>query len=87
MITKTQLLGLIDENKRFKYSFEFAWDETNLSRLYDKLDAQIQHGCLIDIVSAKPISYDLNEQTVVVEMELDCSDIFEEFPVEDEEEA
>lgn len=77
MITKFQLLELIDANKRFTWTHTVPWNETSLSRLYDAVEQQIEGGAIIDIVSARPINLDANE-TILVEMVLDCSDIFEE---------
>lgn len=79
MITKTQLRNLVqDSNNRFTHITEVPWEQTSLSRLYDTVDAQIEGGSLIDIVSAKPIGFDAERQTIKVEMVLDCSDLFEE---------
>lgn len=77
MITKTQLRDLVDSNNRFTHTIEVPWEQTSLSRLYDLIDAQIQGGSLIDIVSAKPISLDSARESLMVELVLDCSDLFE----------
>jgi hypothetical protein len=78
MITKTQLRDLKDSNNQVKHMFEIPWNETSLSRLYEKIDAQIEGGALLDIVKATPISFDSGRGTLMVEMVLDCSDLFEE---------
>ena len=77
MITKTQLRALVDENKRFTWTHIVPWNETSLSRLYDAVDAQIEGGALIDIVSARPVNLD-EKESILVEMVLDCSDLFED---------
>lgn len=77
MITKSQLRELVDANNRFKHSIEVPWEQTSLSRLYDILDSSIQGGSLVDIVSAKPYSFDQARETLMVELLLDCSDILE----------
>ena len=87
MITKTQLKADKDEQNRVKYQFDMPWDETSLSRLYDKIDAAIEHGGLADIVSAVPVSFDKENDTIRVEVVLDVSDIFEEIEEDEEEEA
>lgn len=84
MITKTQLRSLKDSNNRFTHITEVPWEQTSLSRLYDTVDAQIEGGSLIDIVSAKPIGFDKERETIKVEMVLDCSDLFEDGPEEEE---
>ena len=86
MITKTQLKEDKDEQNRVKYQFDMPWDETSLSRLYDKMDAAIERGGLADMVSAVPVSFNKENNTIRVEVVLDVSDIFEEIE-EDEEEA
>lgn len=78
MITKFQLLELIDANKRFTWTHTVPWSETSLSRLYDAVEQQIEGGAIIDIRKARPVGYDFTKEVVEVEMELDCSDIFEE---------
>ena len=87
MITKTQLKADKDEQNRVKYLFDMPWDETSLSRLYDKMDAAIEGGSLADIVSAVPISFDKENNTIRVEVTLDVSDVFEETEEDEEEEA
>ena len=87
MITKTQLKADKDEQNRVKYQFDMPWDETSLSRLYDKIDAAIEYGGLADIVSAVPVSFDKENDTIRVEVVLDVSDIFEEIEEDEEEEA
>jgi hypothetical protein len=87
MITKTQLKADKDEQNRVKYQFDMPWDETSLSLLYYKIDAEIEGGSLVDIVSAVPVSFDKENNTIRVEVVLDVSDIFEENPdAEDEQE-
>ena len=83
MITKSQLRAKLDSNNCFTTTFEVPWNETQLSRLYDTVDAQIEGGALIDILSANPVAYDFERQMVVVEMELDCSDLLDESSTED----
>lgn len=88
MITKEQLKADKDDQNHVKYQFDMPWDETSLSRLYDKIDAAIEGGGLADIVSTVPVSFDKENNTIRVEVVLDVSDIFEENPdEEDEEEA
>jgi hypothetical protein len=82
MITKAQLKADKDDQNRAKYQFDMPWDETSIARLYDRLDASVEGGSLVDIVSAKPISFDKEKETVRVEIVIDCSDLFEE-PEED----
>jgi hypothetical protein len=77
MITKAQLRELVDSNKRFTWTHIVPWNETHLARLYDAVDAQIEGGSLIDIVSARPVNLD-EKETILVEMVLDCSDLFED---------
>lgn len=84
MITKTQLKADKDEQNRVKYQFDMPWDETSLSRLYDKMDAAIEGGSLVDIVSVVPISFDKDKNTIKVEVTLDLSDLFEETSDQDE---
>lgn len=78
MITKTQLRDLIDSNNRFTHITEVPWEQTSLSRLYDLIEAQIEGGSLIDIVSANPIGFNQERKTIKVELALDCCDLFEE---------
>lgn len=78
MITKTQLRELKDQNNQVKHLFEIPWNETSLSRLYEKIDANIEGGAVLDIVKATPISFDSARETLMVELTLDCSDLFEE---------
>lgn len=78
MITKTQLRALVDKRNEFTWTHEVPWNETHLARLYDAVDAQIEGGSLIDIVSAKPVAYDFERETINVEFVLDCSDCFQE---------
>jgi hypothetical protein len=85
MITKTQLKADKDEQNHVKYQFDMPWDETALSRLYDKIYASIEGGDLADIVLAVPISFDKENDMIRVEVVLDVSDIFEE--IEEDEEA
>ena len=88
MITKAQLKADKDEQNHVTYQFDMPWSETSIPRLYDKIDAAIEGGGLADIVSAIPISFDKENNTIRVEVVLDVSDIFEENPdEEDEEEA
>lgn len=84
MITKTQLKADKDDQNRVKYQFDMPWDETSISRLYDKIDAAIEGGSLADIVSAVPISFDKENNTIKVEVTLDLSDLFEETAYQDE---
>jgi hypothetical protein len=86
MITKAQLKADKDSQNRVKYQFDMPWDETSLARLYDKIDETIEFGGLVDIVSAAPVSFNKENDTIRVEVVLDVSDIFEEIE-EDEEEA
>lgn len=78
MITKYQIAQIKDQNNQFKHLVECHWNETSLSKLYDKIDAQIEGGALIDIVSQNPISYDKSAQRLLVELVLDASDLFNE---------
>jgi hypothetical protein len=90
MITKAQLKADKNEQNRVKYLFDMPWDETSLARLYDKMDAAIEGGSLVDIVSAVPISFDKENNTIKVEVTLNLSDLFEETSHQDaieEEEA
>jgi hypothetical protein len=84
MITKTQLKADKDEQNRVKYQFDMPWDETSLSRLYDKMDAAIEGGSLVDIISAVPISFDKDKNTIKIELTLDLSDLFSEKDVDSE---
>lgn len=86
MITKTQLQADKDDQNRVKYQFDTPWDETSLARLYDRVHAEIEFGDLADIVSAVPVSFDKESNTIRVEIVLDVTDIFEEHPNEDDEE-
>jgi hypothetical protein len=85
MITKTQLKEDKDSQNRVKYQVDMPWDETSLARLYDKMDATIEFGNLVDIVSAVPVSFNKENNTIRVEVVLDVSDIFEENPDEEDE--
>jgi hypothetical protein len=85
MITKAQLKADKNEQNRVKYLFDMPWDETSLARLYDKMDAAIEGGSLVDIVSAVPISFDKENNTIKVEVTLNLSDLFEENPDEEDE--
>lgn len=76
MITKTQLREDKDGQNRVKYQFDMPWDETTLSRLYDKIEREIEGGALIDIISAVPISLDLANNTIKVEVTLGLDDLF-----------
>lgn len=87
MITKAQLKADKDNQDRVKYQFDMPWDETNLSRLYDKMDAAIEGGSLVDIVSAVPILFDKDKNTIKVEVTLDVSDVFEEENIDSEDEG
>jgi len=84
MITKAQLKIDKDEQNHVKYQFDMPWNETSLSRLYDKINAAIEYGALADIVSASPISLDKENYAIRVEVVLDVSDIFEENPDEED---
>ena len=86
MITKAQLKIDKDEQNHVKYQFDMPWNETSLSRLYDKINAAIEFGEFADIVSASPISLDKENYAIRVEVVLDVSDIFEENPDEEDEE-
>lgn len=83
MITKAQLKERADSNNHVKHSFEMQWDETSLSRIYDKIDACVEGGALIDVVAAKPIAFVAEREALVVEVTMDISDLLEETPVED----
>jgi hypothetical protein len=85
MITKVQLKEDKDSQNRVKYQFDMPWDETSLARLYDKMDAAIEFGNLVDIVSAVPVLFNKENNTIRVEVVLDVSDIFEENPDEEDE--
>ena len=87
MITKTQLKAVKNDQNLVTYQFDMPWDETSLSRLYDKIDAAIEGGGLADIVSAVPVSFDKENNTIRVEVTLDVSDVFEETEEDEEEEA
>jgi len=84
MITKAQLKADKDSQNRVKYLFDMPWDETSLSRLYDKMDAAIEGGSLVDIISAVPISFDKDKNTIKIEVTLDLSDLFEDTSHQDE---
>lgn len=86
MITKAQLKADKDDQNRVKYQFDMPWDETSISRLYDKIDASVESGSLADIVSAVPISFDKENNTIKVEITLELSDVFEEEDVDSEDE-
>lgn len=62
-----------------------AWEETSLSRLYGKIDASVEGGALVDIVSAKPVSFDPERLTLTIEIVMDISDLLEEHEDEEEE--
>lgn len=78
MITKAQLKKLKDSNNYVTLMFDVPWNETSLSRLYDKLDAQVEGGALVDIVSATPISFKEETESIEIEMVIDISDMLEE---------
>lgn len=78
MITKAQIRNLKDQNNHFVHIFEVDWNETSLSRLYDKMDAQIEGGALVDILKAEPISFDESRGMLSVEITMDVSDLFED---------
>jgi hypothetical protein len=78
MITKAQLKKLKDSNNHVKLEFDIPWNETSLARLYDKLDAQLEGGCLADIVSVEPLSFNNETQSIRVEIVIDISDMLEE---------
>jgi len=77
MITKSQLRKAA-VNNIVKHQFEIPWNETSLSNLYSKIDQNLECGALIDILSAKPISFIPERESLVVELELDISDALEE---------
>ncbi len=77
MITKSQLRNKLDKDNKFTWEHMVPWNETHLARLYDAVDAQIEGGSLIDIVSAKPVAIDFERETILVEMVLDCSDLLD----------
>jgi hypothetical protein len=83
MITKAQLRELKDQNNIVKHLFEIPWNETGLSRLYEKIDANIEQGALIDISKATPVSFDPERETLMVEIEMNCSDLFEDSEEDD----
>ena len=87
MITKAQLKADKDEQNRAKYQFDMPWDETTLSRLYDKIDASVEGGSLVDIISAVPISFDKTNNTIKVEVTLGLDDLFSEEDVDTEDET
>ena len=87
MITKAQLKAVKNDQNLVTYQFDMPWDETSLSRLYDKIDAAIEGGGLADIVSTVPVSFDKENNTIRVEVTLDVSDVFEETEEDEEEEA
>ena len=78
MITKAQLKKLKDSNNHVTLEFDIPWNETSLARLYDKLDAQLEGGALVDIVSVEPLSFNSETQSILVEIEIDISDMLEE---------
>jgi hypothetical protein len=84
MITKTQLKADKDEQNRVKYQFDMPWDETSLSRLYDITARAIEGGSLVGIISAVPISFDKDKNTIKIELTLDLSDLFSEEDVDSE---
>lgn len=86
MITKYQISQIKDEKNQFKHVFECHWNETSLARLYEKIDAQIEGGALIDIVKQNALSYNPSNQSLLVELVLDASDLFDESNKESEEE-
>lgn len=77
MITKAQLRADKDGQNRAKYEFDLPWDETSLSRLYDKIDNCVECGSLADIISAVPLSFDKTNNTIKVEVTLGLDDIFD----------
>jgi hypothetical protein len=84
MITKAQLKADKDEQNRAKYQFDMPWDETSIARVYDKIDASVEGGALIDVVSVKPISYNPDTQTMKIEVVLGLDDLFSEEDVDSE---
>jgi hypothetical protein len=84
MITKAQLKADKDEQNRAKYQFDMPWDETSIARVYDKIDASVEGGALIDIVSVEPISYNPDTQTMKIEVVLGLDDLFSEEDVDSE---
>lgn len=82
MITKTQLKNKVDSNNCFNFIAYMPWNGTSLARLYDAVAEQIEGGCLIDIVKARPTAFDLEKEIITVEILLNCSDAL----IDDEEE-
>ena len=78
MITKIQLRELKDSNNHFVWPTEVNWQETSLSRIYEHIDAQIEGGALVDIVSVKPLSFHLERGMMTLEVVLDVTDALEE---------
>lgn len=83
MITKTQLRNLKDQNNHFTWITEVNWQETSLSRLFEHIDAQIEGGALVDIVSVKPLAFDKEREMMTLEVVLNVTDALE---VDEEEE-
>ena len=84
MITKAQLKADKDSQNRAKYQFDMPWDETSIARVYDKIDACVEGGALIDVLSVVPISYNPDTQTMKIEVVLGLDDLFSEEDVDSE---
>jgi len=77
MISKIQLRELKDPNNHFVWPTEVNWQETSLSRIYEHIDAQIEGGALVDIVSVKALAFNKEREALVLEITLDVTDLFE----------
>jgi hypothetical protein len=76
MFTKQYLLDNKNGENEVTLFFFVNWQETNLSRLYDVLDLQVEGGALADIVSAEPVSLDPEKQVLQLKVVINVADIF-----------
>lgn len=73
MYTRTKLETLLDKRNHLIWHVEVPWHATSMSHLYNLIREEIEDGELIDITYAKPISFSEVNETIKVELCLNCS--------------
>jgi len=81
MIPIKQIRSLVNPaNNQFQFSFEMDWDKTTLGHMHDKLDASFEGGAFLNIAGAAAVDFDKESGKLFVEVLIDASDLFEEYP-------
>lgn len=76
MFTKQYLLENKTAENLVTLFFFVNWQETSLARLYDVLDQRVEGGSLADIVSAEPVTFDAEKETLQIKVVINVADIF-----------